>query len=247
VGSRPLPGIFPWEIAQNPGARRYCRQLIEIADGRHSVALRVMAIRALGRAEGAEVLDGVLRWSRSAEPQIREAAIILLADFDLKRIKDTLVTAAGDTDPHVRKAAARAIGFGQFDSLLPILDKALHDRNGEVKRAAAESLVSFSAAHSRDISLANINDPDYSLLFIIILASEESVPYIDALCEIINKRKTAGLGGLGEPYASWEMLMAYWGSQKEEDLRSDRFNRQFDWSERNSPPPRSPRTFMNSI
>jgi hypothetical protein len=229
AGGRPLPGIGAWESDQNQGAHQYLNQLVEIADGTGSIDLRVMAIRALGRSGQENELNAAVRWAHAPEPRIRAAGTILLADFRGKTVNDLLVASANDPDYQVRKAAARAIGFGQLADVLPVLGKALHDENKDVRSAAALSLVSFHPAQSADILSANINDADYKSVFVNVLAAENAEPYLDALREIIERKLQPPFWSGTIPYAdSWNILMKYLQTQRPEILQSSRFARQFD-------------------
>lgn len=233
VGARPLPGIGPWESAKNPGAHQYYLELMRIADGMQSVELRSIAIRALGRAGQPVVLESALRWANAAEPQIREATTILLADFRDKRVNDLVALSAKDVNYRVRRAAAQTIGFGQLAELLPILNDALHDGHNEVRRAAALSLVSFSPAQSADILRANMNDAEYKSVFVNVLASDNAEPCLDALCEIIERDLQPPFWSGRIPSAdSWGIVIRYLVAQRQEVLQSGRFDRAFDVLER---------------
>jgi hypothetical protein len=242
IGGRTLPGIAPWESDQNPGAHEYYRQLVEIADGTGPIELRALAIRALGRAGVPDLLHAVLRWAHSAEPQIREAATLLLADFPAASINDCILSSLNDTDSRVRKASIRVIGFAQTEDLLPILGQALHDSNNALRGAAALSLASFSPKKSGDILRANIEDSDYKAVFVNILASENAKPYVGMLSDIIQKRQSILWAGT-IPYAeSWDILFKYLKTQTSETLQSGQFNNQLEVLEKaeifSSSPPR---------
>ena len=229
VGGRKLPGVAPWEPDQNPGSQQYYRQLIEVADGKGSVELRAMAIRALGRSGRADLLPSVLSWAHSTEPRIREAATVLMADFLAEDVADPIASSANDPDPQVRIAAAKAIGFGQFADSLPVLSQSLRDTNIKVRHAAALSLASFSPRQSAEILRANIDNPDYKAVFVNILASENPEPYLKMLGEIIEaKQFFLPWSGKLPAADSWDILFGYLKTRATEALQSGKFNPQFE-------------------
>jgi hypothetical protein len=234
IGGSNIPGIGKWQPDDNPGAHQYYPALIQIADGDGSLSLRIMAIRALGRSGQPAVLDAAVRWAHASEPQIRAAGTLLLGDFHDKIVGDILLSSAADPDFTLRKAAARAIGFGQFADLLPVLNRALRDENQEVRAAAALSLVSFPVSQSRDILRANLEDPEYMTIFVNVLAAENAEPYLDALCRIVEGRlEPRSFWGGTIPYAqSGLILLKYLQAQRAETLRSGRFDRQLETLEK---------------
>jgi HEAT repeat protein len=234
VGGRSIAGHSPWETDGNPGAHKYYQELIEAADSGVSADVRAAAIRALGRAGQPKIWDCVSRWLNEGEPSVREAALLLLADFPVDETKNLLDAFSLDKEPRVRKAVARVIGFSQIADLLPSLDRLLLDEKVEVRTAAALSLLSFDLKKSSEYLRAKSNDPDFKSVFINALAEENPKPYLDSLCEIIEKQLQPAnfWGGTIPSFASWQILFKYLEGQTEEILKSGQLDRYLDGLER---------------
>jgi HEAT repeat protein len=238
-----LEGLAPWESDRNPGAHKFYQPLMAMADGVGPANLRASAIRALGRAEQPDVGDAVKRWVFSPEPQIREAATILLADFSGPDTNKLLRALAGDSAFQVRKAVTRVIGFSQLADLLPLLDQALHDENREVRHAAAQSLVSFPPNQSAAVLRANMADQEYRSVFVNALAKDDPRSCLDALCDIIaNRLHPVPWDGKIAHAASWDILFAFLKTQSRESLQSGQFDKELSTLEKaqifSSSPPR---------
>jgi len=234
VGGRSIAGHSPWETDGNPGAHKYYQELIEVADSSVSADVRAAAIRALGRAGQPKIWDCVSRWLNEGEPSVRVAALLLLADFPVEETKNLLDAFSHDKEPQVRKSVARVIGFSQIADLLPSLDRLLLDEKVEVRTAAALSLLSFDLKKSSEYLRAKSNDPDLKSVFINALAEENPRPYLDSLCEIIEKQLQPAnfWGGTIPSFASWHILFKYLEGQTEEILRSGQADRYLDALER---------------
>jgi HEAT repeat protein len=137
---------------------------------------------------------------------VRKAAVILLSDFPTEKATKLIEEHSGDEAADVRIGAANAIGFGQFAELLPVLDRMLKDEDIHVRTAAALSIVSFAPAEAEKVLKANINDPDFTSVFVNALAEKNPEPYLDYLAEIIEKRL--------EPRYFWGGSIPWWVSRK---------------------------------
>ena len=156
----------------NPGARRYWREFVAIADSQRPLALRALAIRALGRAGVKELRPILMQWAAAPDAPLRESAALALSDFPDAETQNLLKTLATDANPAVRKSVARAIGFGQMGDLLPTLERLLIDEDETVTAAAAMSLLSLPMDKSRKVLQTYVDHPDYRPLFVNALAGE---------------------------------------------------------------------------
>jgi len=172
----------------------------------------------------------VTRWTGDAEPLMRQAAAVLLADFPGELDQALLAKLAGDAEPAVRVGAAQAVGFGQFKQLVPQLARLLSDADKGVQSAAAMSLLSFSLDDSREALKANIKHPQYHALFVNALAREDAGQYRDELTEIIKKKKEPEFfwGGRIPWGVSWELLFYYVQRQPPADVRSGKCDKALD-------------------
>ncbi|HEY2979951.1 MAG TPA: hypothetical protein VGJ22_02115, partial [Anaerolineales bacterium] len=100
----------------------------------------------------------------------------------------------------------------------------------EVRTAAARSLLSFDLKKSSEYLRAKSNDPDFKSVFINALAEENPKPYLDSLCEIIEKQLQPEnfWGGTIPSFASWHILFKYLEGQTEEILKSGQLDRYLD-------------------
>ena len=214
----------------NLGAKLYWKDLATIADRQAPAATRVLAIRALGHAEEPAILPLVRRWTTDVEPLVRQAAAVLLADFQAE-IDPALVTRlTADLQPAVRIGAAEAIGFGQFKQLIPTLGKVLADVDLGVQSAGAASLLSFSPRDSGDVLRANVDHPEFHALFVNALAREDTGAYLDELTEIVKKQEApAHFWGGHIPWGvSWDLLFSYVQRQPVAQVRDGQFDRVLD-------------------
>jgi HEAT repeat protein len=212
VGGGYIPAISKRDPAQkNEGGKTYWKELVRIGDGDRSFKVRTLAIRALGRAGQPEVEAAVGRWTDDLEPSVRRPAAFLLADFPGERSEARLRKLARDDFSAVRAGAARAIGFGQFNGLLDVLDGLLDGQTDEVRAAAALSLLSFAPARSERILKKHLDDPDFRSVFVNALAQANPQPYLDELADIITRRlQPRRFWGGRVPYAdSWDILFKY--------------------------------------
>ena len=163
-----------------------------------------------------------VRWSKNGNPLVRQAGIILLADFPGAEVQSILEGCSGDEAPDARIGVARAIGFGQFKDNLPVLARLLDDKDSEVATAAALSLVSFSPVDAGGILRATADHPSFKPIFVNALSESDPQPYLQDLAEIIEKRlDPEHFWGGRIPYArSWDILFAYVKRQDTQTLES---------------------------
>lgn len=219
IGEGDIPGFGEWKREPNLGGQHYATELAQVVESEAPVALRAMAIRALGRAENPEIMKLLTKWSGDAEPAIRQAAILVMADYPEQVDLDLLRGALEDRDPLVRIGAAQAAGCGQFRKLIPLLGKLLNDKEPRVSKAAALSLLSFSLDHSREALEANVKHPQWRALFINALAKPDPAPYVADLAEIVRKKREPEdwWGGRIPWGVSWELLLKYARAKTRDD------------------------------
>ena len=235
IGSVRIHGFSRWDRGlKNPGARKYWRELAAVGDGEAAEEIRALAIRALGRAGEPRVMDCVVRWVEDPDRLVRQAAVILLTDFPGKEASRLLTDRSKDEAAEVRSGVARAVGFGQFEDLLPLLDQLLEDEDARVRAAAALSLLSFPAAKADAILKAHVDDADFKSVFVNALAETDPEPYLDALAEIIeNCLEPKHFWGGRIPHAlSWTILFEYLQGKSDEDLSSGSLDKYMDVLER---------------
>lgn len=227
-GQGHLPGFSRWEEpAAYPAGQRYGRAVAAVVDSSRPVAVRALAVRALGRSCRPEVLAHARRWLRDPEPSVVQAAAMLLGDYPQEVNLDELRTLARDSRPAVRTGAAQAIGLGQLTALVPELARLLDDPAAPVVQAAAISLLSLPHEHSRGSLLAHRRHDPFGPLFINALAHYDPAPYLDELSGIVETRPVprSWWGGFTPWADSWDMLFNYVQAQPEEDLRGGKFDR----------------------
>lgn len=217
-------------VRANLGAKLYWNDLAAVADRTAPAATRALAIRALGRAEEPSILPLVQRWTTDAEPLVRKAAAVLLADFQAEIDPELVTRLTADAQPEVRIGAAEGIGFGQFKRLIPTLGKMLADPDPDVQGAAAASLLSFSPRDSGDVLRANINHRQFHSLFVNALARDDTGNYLDELGEIVKKQQAPEhfWGGRIPWSVSWDRLFFYVQRQSVAQGRDGRFDRVLD-------------------
>jgi hypothetical protein len=189
-----------------------------------------LAIRALGRAGESSILPLAMRWTKDREPQVRQAAIVLLADFPSEVDPAVLEKLAVDAEPAVRIGVAQSIGFGQFKPLVPLLGRLLADADAGVSQAAAMSLLSFSLDDSRSTLAANLRHPQYRPLFVNALASQDPERYLDDLDDIVRRKlEPENWWGGRVPWGvSWDILFRYAQRQSPDALKAGKFDKVLD-------------------
>ncbi|MBI5832852.1 MAG: HEAT repeat domain-containing protein [Armatimonadetes bacterium] len=220
VAGANLPGLGPRDLtAANAAGQAYWRQLAAVADSRRGATVRAAAIRALGHAKVPELAPLARRWAADADPTVRAAAAVLLADYPDQ--VPLLRTLTSDKQAAVRAGAAQAVGFGQMTALLPELARLLDDPETSVSSAAAASLLSFPLTASRTILTARAGQAQWGCLFVNALAKEEPGRYLTQLAQIVRTGpQPEGWWGGRIPWGeSWDILFAYTKRQDEDVLR----------------------------
>ncbi len=212
VGKGHLPGIGSRDPrADNLAARLLSRELAGVADKPANGNIRPLAVRAFGRSAAPELPRNLERWTADPEPQVRQSAIVLLADVPGERSQRLIQAATADGSAEVREGAAQAIGFGQLTELVPALDKLLKDSSPKVTQAAAMTLLSFPISTAGDLLRQNLKDSEYRILFVNALSSSNAAPYLADLQEIITKNLSPAhfWGGRIPSADSWDILFKY--------------------------------------
>jgi HEAT repeat protein len=228
IGEGNIHGFGTWDRTKlNLGGQTHWKKLAEIADSQAPAATRSLAIKALGRAEVPQLLEHLEKWAKSDEPAVRQSAIMLLADFPQKADRRLIEVAAGDEQAIVRAAAAQAIGFGQFHEQMPLLGMLIDDKDPDVARFAAMSLLSFSLKSNHGILERHTNHAEFSPLFINALASQEPQKYVDQLAEIIRTQRAPNnwWGGRVPWGVSWDALFRYAQQQPPDKLKDAEFDK----------------------
>jgi HEAT repeat protein len=231
IGKGDIPGFGTWDRSrENLGGKLYWKQLAAIVDSPAPASIRARAIRALGRAEEPAILPLAQRWVSDADPLVRQAAAVLLADFRGEVDPAMMVKLAADAQPAVRIGAAQAVGFGQFKELIPQLARLLTDADAGVQSAAAMSLLSFSLDESREVLKANLKHPQFHSLFVNALAREDAGAFLDELAEIIKRKKEPEQfwGGSIPWGVSWDLLFHHVQRQPAADVRGGKFDKMLD-------------------
>lgn len=225
--SENLPGINPVESkAGNPGAARYWRELIQVADFGDTPEIRSLAICALGHGGVNEVFSHIPNWLADPQEKVRGAATLLLADNHSTTSAHLLTRSADDPSTAVRRLAAFAIGCGRFDGLLSQLEGMLADRSLAVRTAVARSLLSFPLATCRAILERHVDDPQFQSVFIIALARENPKPWLDRLARVVeqNLMPSGSWSGQIPAYSSWIILYGFLVKQPADILQSGRYD-----------------------
>jgi hypothetical protein len=237
VGSAQAPGIGKMDVKmKNVGGELYWKDLVALADGKTPNETRTMAIRALGLVREPSLQEPIERWLADSIPAVRASAALLLADFPGPETCRHLTALAGDAAPEVRVSVARAAGFSQQAELADLLAELLLDKEFKVRQAAAMSLLSFSPKHEAIAAIfrASLGTEEFKPLFLIALAREKPVDYLDALARAVEE-KTAPKdfwGGQIPAFAAWEILFRYLQAQPADNIRSGKVDRYLDAMEK---------------
>ena len=219
----------PQEPARYPSpqitvVRPYLPRLLTLANANQHVSVRALAIRALCAGGDKDIEPSVKHWADDAQPEVRAAAALLLANDTAPFAPDLLGKLSRDPQPAVRISVAHGIELAQAADDLPLAGELLHDPNQEVREAAASSLASFPVGQTRDILRANIADPDFKSVFLDILADDDPNPYLDGLAEVVDKRIVPSSFGGNLPDAeAWQILFKALGNQSQATLSSGKW------------------------
>jgi hypothetical protein len=168
-------------------------------------------------------------WLTDPSPAVRGSATVLLADFPDMATHDRLNTLAADPDPAVRASAARSIGFAQQTAEADLLSKLLGDQDAKVRRAAMMSLLSFSPKDDSVAAIfkANLNNQEFTPLFLLALARENPAPYLDGLVKEMEQNAVPANWAGGETpwFAARQILFKYLQAQPFEQVTSGKLDR----------------------
>ena len=232
------PGWSPDERFTNYAGRLLWQNLVTIAESNASADTRARAIRALGRTDVPELPALSERWAADPQPLVRQAAVLVLAEYPDIRSQNIIKRAAGDAAPEVREGAALAVGFAKIGSIAPRLGELLSDASPDVREAAAVSLLSMPLTDTREILRLHKSDTNYGCLFINALARNEVALYIEDMRRIIREDPTPHYwwGDRGSAFElgripareSWDILFGYLRAQPAEELKNRKFDPVFD-------------------
>jgi len=232
VGSAEIPGIGKMDPKRKNLGGELCRaDLVALADSNAPAATRAMAVRALGLVREPSLRKPLERWLTDADPAVRGSAVLLLADFPGAETRGRMGT-LNDDSAEVRACVARAIGFGQQPELAEVLAKLLADREADVRRAAAMSLLSFSPKNDSiaKVFRANLDNEEFQPLFLNALARENPTDHLEALSKAVEEKTTPTnfWGGQIPAFTSWEILFRYLQAQPSDRVRSGELDRYLD-------------------
>jgi len=217
---------------ENIGGTLYCSALVAAAAGKAEDPTRALAVRALGLVRTPSLEKPLVRWLADPSPAIRSSATILLADFPDIATRDRLNTLAADPDPAVRVSLALSVGFGQQASDVSILSKLLGDDDAKVRRAAMMSLLSFSPKDDSIAAIfkANLENQEFTPLFLLALARENPALYLDGLVKEMQQNAVPENWAGGETpwFAARQILFKYLQAQPFEEVTSGKLDRYLD-------------------
>jgi HEAT repeat protein len=243
VGSGEISGLSKMNPKmENIGGELYWSDLVAVANSPAPETTRALAIRALGLARKPEIGAQLDKWLTDTSAPVRSAATVVLADYpelsNAQRLNRTYV----DPNADVRIATAQCIGFGQVKDGVKFLSSMLNDSNLEVRKAAAQSLLSFSPRDPDVAAIlkANLGNHEFAEVFTISLARIDPEPYRDELA-----RSVATWSPTNPPPAWWwggripsgdaqEILFKYLKAQSAEKLKAGGLDRYLDVIEKAS-------------
>jgi hypothetical protein len=129
-------------------------------DGRATRLARMWAEMRTLRPSDARDLEALITASRSEEPLRRQVAASLLLEADPAVARKQWDRLLVDPSLGVRRATVDAVANAGRDELRPLLERALRDRDGWVRRTALRGLVELGPEPSRDTIMALAHDPD---------------------------------------------------------------------------------------
>lgn len=253
LGAGHLPGLSQRPLRENLGGRKFGAKLLELAgSSNRPAATRGRALRALGWCDRPEWVPSLLELSRSNEPEVAEAALLVLSDYVDQRpseVTRALEQFADDARDPLRRGVAHAVGFAREPRLLRLLEPALKDKSPEVQQAAALSLLSYPLEQSKAMLLRHRDHPQYRSLFINALALNDPQPYLRELGEIIRQGETPRnwWGGSTPWGVSWELVFCFVRDQAQAELRGGKFDAALDALESPLDVQPSPRFYSSSL
>ncbi|HEV2269311.1 MAG TPA: HEAT repeat domain-containing protein [Steroidobacteraceae bacterium] len=234
LGKGTIPGLYPRRTPGSPLSDSAAKDLLRVANSEASPKLRALAIRALARWRAIPPAT-IGAWLHEPSALVRSAAVLAsVAMDDRARIK----AASTDWSPEVRRAAALAVGFTQDPHLVPLLGTLLRDPVGNVRAAAALSLVSFAPDQAAPVMKTNLTS-EFGPLFINALARGNPHPYLPMLAKVIEQRPQPAdwWGGWPPAIDSWYILFDYVKARPAVELASGKLDPYLDSLERSPPQP----------
>ncbi len=230
VGASQITGLGAMDARMpNPGGIMYREELAAIADSTAPATVRALAIRALGLVKHARIAGGMQMWQRDAEAPVRAAATMLQADYPGEAARPHVTARASDPSPEVRRCAAYVVGCLQDTSLLPLLGALLKDGDAGVRRAASESLLSFSPREPEVVALmrAHAETPEFFPLFANALAAQDVPAHLELLAKITESKPspTNWSGGQVPSFTAWKLLFKHLQGVPGSELKSGRWDR----------------------
>jgi hypothetical protein len=225
LGKGEISGIGPMKLPAKPLADGATKELLAVATGTGSTAVRALAIRALGRSHVMTAAQ-LTAWANDPDVELRRAAVLVSAELsDRTLIKAAVADRAGE----VRHAAALAIGYTQDASLLPLLGTLVTDKDPKVDSAAALSLLSFAIDQAAPTLKAKLTTP-WKPLFVNALAQKDPAPYLADLAEVIAKKLSPDRywGGTIPAGVSWTILFGYALARPPAELTAGKHDRWLD-------------------
>lgn len=218
------------ETPTNFSAKTHSDVLLQVANSTRSAKLRKIAILSLANTQNAMLLDHAARWATDADPEIRSAAAILLADFAKDVPVETWETLLSDQSAIVRVNATRAVAIGQVTPMIGRVTKLLGDEDEKVVAGAAACLLAFPIDKSRETLISQIKHPQYACLFVNALATENPAKYTDELGQTIrtDPKPKAWWGGHVPWGVAWSLLFKYAQSQSAAQVRAGDFDKILD-------------------
>jgi hypothetical protein len=214
----------------------YWRELVAIANDSRLPELRPLAIRALGLVREPVLEKSIQRWLMDPQPPVRAAATILLADFPKSEAANQLSLLASESAAQVRSSVAQSIGFVQRTESAPLLAKLLADRDADVRRAAAMSLLSFAPTNRAiaQVFQANLQNKEFEPLFLNSLARANPEKHLEDLSRAIEQKANPDnwWGGEIPAFTSWKILFKYLQAREAGAMRSGKFDRYLDAMEK---------------
>lgn len=237
VGAAGNPGLVQLDPNLiNTGGELFQADLIALAKSAAPAATRALAIRALGRVQAPAVAESVPAWAKDAEPLVRAAAALLLADFPGEATLPQISALAADPAAEVRQNAAYTIGFQQAAKLADTLDKLLADADPKVRFAASQSLLSFSPKDAAIAAIFRKNQPneEFYPLFLLALARDNPQDFLEPLAKVVEGQPEPKnwRGGQVPSYTAFNLLFKYLQAQPAADVRAGKYDRYLDAMEK---------------
>jgi hypothetical protein len=160
-----------------------------------STDVRTAAIAALSAFSTDEAVAAVVRALHDPNPSIRKTAAASLGQIKTDAAITALIDRLPKSDPELGAAVLRAMGQSQSPKVFPIIQKALVDKNGEIRHGALDAIANFPPDRAASVlrSLA-ATEPDLDFREAIVgqLAETLHQPIeMDWLVPVIESRKQA--------------------------------------------------------